>query len=369
LFEVYCETFPDDTLSILCVRGSRLEELAVYDNVRVQSFAESWDRELRRLIWALTPGGRSTNGEPVDIIVSVNTGKYVQPDVPQVILLNNAYQVYPWEAIRSHTANVANLAALRWFFRRSLAKASGVVVQTGLMARYVRELAPQSFPVGIVSKAVDRFPHPPSTQPDTLSPVPDRDAFTFFYAATVSPAKNHRTIFSAVALLRERGVPCRLVVTIDPRDAARTGGPATVKLMEEGLIRAAGWVEPGQLPRAYAEADACVMPSLLESQSSAYLEAMQWGKPQIVADFPHARDACGAAAIYASPEDPEDWALKMESLATNPGLQQSLVEAGFHVMEEYPPTWSVAAGRMRAFLASVLMQADTGMANQTCTHS
>jgi glycosyltransferase involved in cell wall biosynthesis len=372
LFSAYCQTFVQDTLSVLCAGGSPLEDLSGYPNTRVRGFKRGRDREVRRLVWALTPGSHSRQGEPVDIILAVNVGKYLRPDVPQVILLNNAYQVYPWAEVRNHTSSVTKLAVLRWFFRRSLSHASGVIVQTPLMARYVRALAPPFLPIGMVSKAVDSGDAPgPASPRHEVFPwtTPAEGLFTFFYAASPSPHKNHLTVFSALALMSDRGVPCRLVVTLDAADVRRIGGPAAGSLMRTGRIQAAGWIEPGQLRRAYAECDGCVMPSLLESQSSAYLEAMNWGKPQIVADVPNARDLCREAALYASPEDPADWARKMEILVADSGLRSSLVEAGFGVMQTHPPTWSEAAGRIRAFLESVLMLSGKEVANQPCVHS
>jgi hypothetical protein len=73
--------------------------------------------------------------------------------------------------------------------------------------------------------------------------------------------------------------------------------------------------------------------------------------------------------LYASPEDPADWARKMEILVADSGLRSSLVEAGFGVMQTHPPTWSEAAGRIRAFLESVLMLSGKEVANQPCVHS
>ncbi len=46
---------------------------------------------------------------------------------------------------------------------------------------------------------------------------------------------------------------------------------------------------------------------LSECLSSSHLEAFAYSKPQIVADVPYAHDLCKNAALYANPNDVNDW--------------------------------------------------------------
>ena len=63
------------------------------------------------------------------------------------------------------------------------------------------------------------------------------------------------------------------------------------------------------------------MPSHLESLSSAHLEAMQWGRPQITADLPYARDLCGPAALYVPVDDWNAWRREIERLRDDEPLR------------------------------------------------
>ncbi len=127
-------------------------------------------------------------------------------------------------------------------------------------------------------------------------------------------------------------------------------------LIESGHLLPLGWINKEQLLAVYEACDACVMPSKSEQLSSAHLEAMHWRKPQISADLPYAHDLCGDATLYADPDDPADWAAKMQTLMENPERRDRLVAAGLDRMKSFPKTWKEVARRVRTFLAEVANQ-------------
>ena len=95
------------------------------------------------------------------------------------------------------------------------------------------------------------------------------------------------------------------------------------------------------------------MPSLLESLSSAHLEAMAWGKPQVVSDLPYAHDLCGSAAIYVDPNSPSDWAREIERVGKDSALVNRLVIHGKERIKKFPSTWSDSAKMVREFFMSI----------------
>jgi glycosyltransferase involved in cell wall biosynthesis len=70
------------------------------------------------------------------------------------------------------------------------------------------------------------------------------------------------------------------------------------------------------------------MPSLLETFSANYPEAMKMNLPIICSDFNFSRDACGDAALYFDAQSPEDIADKIVALINNKTLQNDLINAG-----------------------------------------
>jgi glycosyltransferase involved in cell wall biosynthesis len=181
-----------------------------------------------------------------------------------------------------------------------------------------------------------------------------RDTFTFLYVATGEPHKNHKTLLLAMELLRRSGARVRLALSLSEHELLRLGGSSARDLIRSGYVLPLGWVPKEHLRALYDACGACVMPSVLESLSSAHLEAMHWGKPQVCADLPYARDLCGEAASYAAAEDPSQWAAKMQTIVQDEPLRVGLIKAGYERMKDYPATWKEVAQRIRAFLAEVV---------------
>lgn len=62
-----------------------------------------------------------------------------------------------------------------------------------------------------------------------------------------------------------------------------------------------GAVPQEWLAALYAKSDALLLPTLLESFSGTYAEAMQFGKTILTSDLDFAREICGSTAIYFDP--------------------------------------------------------------------
>ncbi|GLP96763.1 glycosyltransferase [Paraferrimonas sedimenticola] len=78
----------------------------------------------------------------------------------------------------------------------------------------------------------------------------------------------------------------------------------------------------------YSSADAMFLPTLLESFSVSYLEAMACHTPICTSDLSFARDVCGDAALYFDARDPIDIAGKLALLMDDRTLADQLVENG-----------------------------------------
>ena len=89
-------------------------------------------------------------------------------------------------------------------------------------------------------------------------------------------------------------------------------------------------------PALYANTDIVFMPSLLETFSAVYPEAMASGCPIVTTDLHFARDICGDAALYYAPLDPASAAAKILEVVNTPGLFSSLVEYGRKRLEKFP---------------------------------
>lgn len=89
----------------------------------------------------------------------------------------------------------------------------------------------------------------------------------------------------------------------------------------EGLITTNNGFSYADAPLVYSEADAVFIPSLIETFSATYLEALAKGKPLIVADRSFAREVCGDSAIYTEPLDKESCAQVLLSVVNEEILE------------------------------------------------
>jgi glycosyltransferase involved in cell wall biosynthesis len=84
----------------------------------------------------------------------------------------------------------------------------------------------------------------------------------------------------------------------------------------------------GDGPRLYRSSDVVFLPTVLETFTATYPEAMACRKPIVTTDLPFARDICGEAALYASPNDPAGAAERIVRLAGDDRLREELVRKG-----------------------------------------
>ncbi len=352
---------PEDEIEIVTSPLVPFDELEDVPNIRIRRFRLTGWQEIDRLLLSVFFLPRIVRETRADILWSMNLGSYVKTGIPSVLSMTNAYQLCPWEDSRYHPGSALHVALLRWFFRRSLRIYDAVVVETQLMGDYVRRIqgAPQE--ICVAPKAVEREidvrpePLPPFLQ-SALERGLERSTFTFLYVSTYMPHKNHVTLIRAFSELARRNVRVRVILTVKPEEILDAGWPETVNLIERGYIVPVGWVAKSYLRSLYAACDACLMPSVLESLSSAHLEAMQWGRPQIIADLLYAHDLCGPAALYAGATDVRAWVGQIERLKSNALLRREIIHAGQVRMNMFPTSWHEASETVHRFLESVHQQ-------------
>lgn len=349
LVEIFARQQANERIIVLCDEKSALVRLGELGNVEVIQVPIRCHPEISRLRLGCFGLRRYVREIKPDVFWSVNVGSYRELGVPQVIMVNNLFQVDSWSNVaKQHPRGPVFLGVLRYFFKKSLRRCSALIVQTELMKQHVRNVSGCPAHVYVVSKAVETtrdysFSRLSQELETMLSGDRGHAVFTFLYAADESTHKNHNVLFLAMDKIRSSDHPVRLAITLSAQEMISLGGLLAQSLMESGHLLPLGWVKKEHLHAVYEACDACVVPSLLESQSSAHLEAMQWGKPLISADLPYARDLCVDASLYVSPRDPAKWAEKMIELSTSVETRAELVSAGKRRMDTYPRSWTEVA--------------------------
>jgi glycosyltransferase involved in cell wall biosynthesis len=363
LLRTMARLHPEDSIEIVTSPLAPFDEILDVPNIRIRRFRMTGLKEIDRLLLGVFHLSRIARETKADILWSMNIGPYVKTGLPSVLSMHNPYQVCPWEITRYHPGRPWRVALLRWFFRRSLRISDAVVVQTRLMGDYVRCIRGAPREICIAPKSVERAidvrsePLPPFLQ-GALEKGLGRGTFTFLYVSTFVPHKNHVSLIRAFSELARKNVRVRVILTVEPEEILRVGCPEASGLIEKGYIVPAGWVAKPFLRSLYAACDGCLMPSVMESLSSAHIEAMKWGLPQITADVVYAHEACGPAALYVREDNVSEWVAQIERLMCDEYLRRELIHAGQSRMNLFPASWDDASEAVHRFLESVRIKSN-----------
>ena len=146
---------------------------------------------------------------------------------------------------------------------------------------------------------------------------------TIVMIGTPAPHKNIRLILGMAERLAEAGMR----IAVAGAAAPRVFRPDA----EAAPFRGVTWlgrVSDGEMAALLQDSLCLAFPSLTEGFGLPPLEAMALGCPVVVSDRTSLPDLCGAAALYASPVEPDQWFAAFRQLHGDPDLRARLVERG-----------------------------------------
>lgn len=127
------------------------------------------------------------------------------------------------------------------------------------------------------------------------------------------------------------------VITLPTNDAGLKRIIDKAKLLDvEKHICNIGPVRVSEARDVYERCHIAFLPSLLETFSANYPEAMAMKKPIVTTDFGFARDVCKDAALYYKPRNAKSAAEKIVKLVGDPITWRRLVDCGSRVLEGLP---------------------------------
>lgn len=143
------------------------------------------------------------------------------------------------------------------------------------------------------------------------------------------PHKNLLVIKEVLPYLKSEKFHYKFFVTIDEKSYQEH-----FEGMNEQVINL-GPVPSKYCPSLYQQCDALFLPTLLESFTASYPEAMKMQKPILTSDLSFAHSICGDAAVYFDPLDPKDIAEKIIRLSEDKVLQNELIDKGLERLESF----------------------------------
>ncbi len=185
----------------------------------------------------------------------------------------------------------------------------------------------------------------PQTDPKVLLAVRNRHALPDrfgFWVGDFRPEKNLSFLVQAWARL-QRTLPELpvLVMAGEKRGDYRKIEDEVRKHGLEGRVLFSGFIPDDDLPAVYSAATVFVFPSLYEGFGLPPLEAMACGTPCVVSNSSSLPEVTGSAALLFNPTSLEAFEDCMVKVLTQPGLTESLRQAGLRQAALFP--WKRAA--------------------------
>lgn len=115
-----------------------------------------------------------------------------------------------------------------------------------------------------------------------------------------------------------------------------------------------GPLKQQELAGYYQHCDALFLPTLLESFSGAYLEAMQFGRPILTSDLDFARYICGDAAMYFDPWNVCHMKDVILGFKSKPECAARMIEQGTQMIRHTYQRWDDVALQMNKEMRDIV---------------
>lgn len=195
--------------------------------------------------------------------------------------------------------------------------------------------------IEVMPNAVSRFATDGASRERPKALELAKGKFTLFCLTKFYAHKNLEIFLDLFEHHRDSLGDVAVVFTIEANQHPKA--PAFVQALQRPHLRPhlinVGPVSQRELASYYAATDGLILPTLLESFSGTYLEAMQFERPIITSDMDFAREVCGDAAEYFDPFDVESIRDAILRVKNSSEKRAALVAAGAEQLRDYVRDW------------------------------
>jgi glycosyltransferase involved in cell wall biosynthesis len=199
--------------------------------------------------------------------------------------------------------------------------------------------------IEVVPNGVDLesfYPREQTNETLLIQPFSFRRPYILYGSRLDYPVKNHLNLIKAFSVFKERThLPHRLVFAGANAHGADKIKEAAAISKYRANIFFTGPFPSKSLPVLTAGADMVVYPSKYEGFGRGVIEAMASGVPVACARAASLPETAENAALFFDPENPEDMADRMVTLAENREIRDCLVSAGLKRARDF--SWDATA--------------------------
>lgn len=286
-----------------------------------------------------------------DVLLALGNQGILDINCPQAIWVQSGYLVYSLRQFgkvswKDRLRVRLQRAVLRVCLRRTqLLFCQTPVMQQRLAAHYGYDIAK----IKILPNALSGFLAEPRDKNDVIKKPEclSEDKFNCLILTQYSPHKNPEMIMEICLRNSERLKGIKFITTVSEQGSLagrRFVGRVEAHSHLRELIQDVGPIPHEQLEAYYRNIQLVIIPSLMESFSATYLEAMYFGVPILTTDFDFARYLCGDAAVYYDPRQPESLIKEILALKSDFLLREKLVQAGRERYKRFSHSWNEVVG-------------------------
>lgn len=257
---------------------------------------------------------------------------------PDLVHFNTAACVAPAMALRKSSAkkiwHLRERAPQRWLLERLINRWSDHAIancqDTGSAYHMLNRLGK----ISVVHNGLDLKPPKAEAVSQMQSKLGWKDGeLTIAFAGNLLPHKNPLAVVEAVAILKERNIPCKACI-LGEGILKETVVQKIDQMGLTGEVILPGFVQ--NTSDYLAAADVVVIPSLVEPFPRVGLEAMALSKPIVGTTVGGMQEqtVSGETGMLVPPGNSEAIADALQKLAANKNLLLSLGQAGFRRYEE-----------------------------------
>jgi glycosyltransferase involved in cell wall biosynthesis len=278
-----------------------------------------------------------------DLMLCLGNRGAAYHECPVAILCHDPHLFYP----ERHYANETRFKKVVKAFQRlilayDLRSAKLLLCQTQTAAKRIREVFDYHGPIALCPNAVSQAVELSAASrqmPASLQFLHGKQKL--FCLTRYYPHKNLELILDLFSRFGGELADTVVIVTIaadqHPK-AARFLRDVKARRLEDRILNV-GPLPQSDLPAYFHHCDALFLPTLLESFSGTYLEAMRFGKPILTSDLDFAHDVCGAAALYFNPWNVSTAKTAILSLQRDPDSATRLGHAGAERLKSLFRSW------------------------------
>ena len=286
-----------------------------------------------------------------DIVFNTANRCVMNLSCPQTVHIRDPHLVYP----ESQFGPISLKERLLFRYhknhlKKSLGATNLVFCQTPVMEKRFKEVFGTQVPTAICSKQFSPFAKPEGVPscPERLKPYHDK--LKLFVLTHYYTHKNLEIIVDVFKKYQDklRDVVVILTISEEQHPGAKRLLAMIKQLRLENNIITVGSLRQQELAAYYRNCHALFLPTLLESFSGTYLEAMNFQTPILTSDMDFAHNICGDAAIYFDPIDVDSVYNAIIKFKDAPDIARQLVEAGHDQMKRFDTSWNdIAQGVMK----------------------